>query len=126
MSNALVPAGMILIYKNGLSIEGALGVLFIGIGLVGFSIYKQKMSVPLIRHDGAHLFYHPSASKPCSIKMDSSARFTVRELGLTAEKINEPGSQFEISRLDFNSNSDWHTFIGYLEKEPVYLLITDA
>lgn len=118
MSNALVPAGLILIYRNGWSVEGVLGVLFIGLGVVGFGIYKQKMSVPLIAHDGERLFYKPSASEACSIHMDATAKFTIRELGLTAEIIDDSDSRFEISRLDFNSNADWHEFVGLLRREP--------
>lgn len=118
MSNALVPAGLIMMYKYGWSVESFIGLMFVAIGAIGWSIYKQKMSVPLIRHDGVSLHYNPSGSKPCTIKMDSSARFTVRELGLTAEKTGDSESKFEVSRLDFNSNDDWDAFIEYLEREP--------
>lgn len=125
MSNALVPAGLIMLYKYGWSLEGVLGVLFIIIGAIGYGIYKQKMSVPLIRHDGTNLIYSPSASKPCTIKMDSYALFTVHELGLTAEVVGTAQSRFEVSRLDFDSNKDWDMFIQLLEREPVRLVQND-
>lgn len=125
MSNALVPAGLILMYKHGWSIESAIGAFFVVLGAIGYGIYKQKMSVPLIRHDGAYLTYSPSANKPCTIKMDSNARFKVHELGLTVETIVEPASRFEVSRLDFNSNTDWDAFIHHLELQPKIRLSTD-
>lgn len=118
MSNALVPAGLILMYRNGWSIESIIGLIFVAIGAIGFAIYKQKMSVPLICHDGSSLCYNPSASKPCTIEMDSSARFTVHELGLSAEKIGDSESRFEVSRLEFNSNADWDMFVQHLEQQP--------
>lgn len=126
MSNALVPAGLILLYRHGWSVEGAIGVFFVGIGATGYSIYKQKMRVPLVRHDGAYLTYSPSASNPSTIKMDASARFAVHELGLTAETTGLPESRFEMSRLDFDSNNDWDKFIGYLKKEPITLRVTTS
>lgn len=126
MSNALVPAGLIMLYKYRFSFEGLLGILFIGIGAIGYGIYKQKMSVPLVRHDGTNLIYSPSASKACTIKMDSSAKFTVHELGLTIETIDIPASQFEISRLDFDSNNDWDTLIEHLKREPVTILMAEV
>jgi len=118
MSNALIPAGFILIYRNGLSFEGVLGVAFVGIGAVGYRIYRQKMSVPLVRHDGEYLVYCPSDSKSRAVRMDKTARFNVHELGLAAENIGIDESRFEISRLDFDSNDDWQIFLDYLEQEP--------
>ncbi len=124
MSNALVPAGLILLYRHGWSVEGALGIFFVGIGATGYRIYKQKMRVPLVRHDGVYLTYSPSASNPSTIKMDSTAHFAVHELGLTAETTDLPESRFDISRLDFDSNTDWERFISYLKQEPVTLRIS--
>jgi len=118
MSNALVPAGLIMMYRYGWSLESFLGLIFIAIGAVGYGIYKQKMSVPLISHDGDYLIYRPSASKPRSIKMDANAVFTVRELGLTAQSSASPNLKMEVSLLDFNSNEDWRAFIDHLRREP--------
>ncbi len=101
-------------------------MVFVAIGATGYAIYKQKMRVPLVRHDGVYLTYSPSASQPSTIKMDSSARFAVHELGLTAQITGQPETRFEVSRLDFDSNSDWDRFIGYLKQEPVTLRITVA
>lgn len=125
MSNALVPAGLIMLYKYRWSFEGVLGVLFIGIGAIGYAIYKQKMSVPLIRHDGANLIYSPSDSNPRTIKMDTNAQFSVHELGLTAKTMGVSDSTFKISRLDFDSNRDWDTFIELLHHEPVKVLMLE-
>ena len=126
MSNALVLAGLILIYRNGWSVESVIGLLFVVLGAIGYGIYKQKMSIPLIRLDGSRLIYNPSASSPCTIMMDSSAKFTVHELGLTAEKIGESESRFEVSRLDFNSNIDWDRFVHHLEQQPAIDLTMDT
>ena len=115
-----------MLYKYGLSFEGILGVVFVIVGAIGYRIYKQKMRVPLIRHDGNTLIYCPSDSKPRSIRMDASARFAVSELGLTAETLTVPESRFTISRLDFDSNQDWDRFIHYLEQEPVILVHSDS
>lgn len=105
-------------YRYGWSIESFIGLLFVIIGAIGYSIYKQKMSVPLITHKGDTLIYAPSASKPCAIKIDASAKFTIHELGLTVETVGDSESKFEVSRLDFNSNMDWDTFIHHLQKQP--------
>jgi len=118
MSNALVPAGLILIYKHGVSLEGFLGIAFVALGATGYGIYKQKMSVPLIRHDGEKLTYSPSDRAPCSIKMDANSRFTIKELAVTAEQIDDADSAFVVSRLDFNSNEDWDFFVKHLRNEP--------
>lgn len=118
MTNALIPAGFIVIYRNGFGFEGFLGVVFVGIGAIGYRIYRQKMSVPLVRQEGELLIYCPSDSKSSSIRMDDSARFRVHELGLAAENIGEADSLCEISRLDFDSNADWQVFLNYLEQGP--------
>jgi len=125
MSNALVPAGLIMIYRYGWGFEAVLGLLFIAIGAVGFVIYKQKMSIPLISYDGQYLLYSPSASKPGTIKMDANAKFTVHKLGLTAETFDDSSRKLEISLLDFNSREDWQRFIDYLTHEPDITLLFD-
>jgi len=117
MTNALIPAGLIMMYKYGWAIESVIGLVFIGIGVVGFVIYKQKMSVPLITHDGLYLTYRPSSSAPGTIKMDSNAIFTVQEFGLTAESSESPDAKFTVSLLDFDSQTDWLLFIEYLRSE---------
>ena len=126
MSNALVPAGLVLIYRYGLAIESVIGALFVAIGAIGWGIYKQKMNVPLIEHDGEYLKHKPSATQHGAIKMDSSAIFTIRELGLTAETREEPDSKLEVSRLDFNSNEDWHAFISHLKRQPDITLLFES
>jgi len=107
-----------MIYRFGWAFESVIGVCFVAIGAVGYGIYKQKMSVPLISHDGEFLTYNPSAYEPGKIKMDSSAKFTVRELAITAESINDTNNKFDISLLDFNSDADWKMLIENLRKEP--------
>lgn len=126
MSNALVPAGLVLIYKYGFAFESLIGLLFVAIGAIGWGIYKQKMNVPLIEHHGEYLKHKPSATQHGVIKMDSSAIFTVRELGLTAETRDEPNSKLEVSRLDFNSNEDWQTFINHLQQQPDITLLFET
>lgn len=125
MSNALVPAGLVMIYRYGWGIEAVLGLLFIVIGAVGFAMNRQIMSVPLISFDGQYLLFSPSASKSGSIKMDSNAKITVRDLGLTAETIDGSKTKLEISLLDFNSKEDWMNFIEYLRHEPEITLLFD-
>jgi len=123
MSTALVPMGLILIFRHGWGIEALLGLIFIGIGVVSFTIYKQVMSVPLISFDGPYLLYSPSTSNSGSIKMDSNAKFTVRDLGLTAETIDNSKAKLEISLMDFNSNEDWIKLIECLRHEPEITLL---
>jgi len=118
MSNALVPVGLLMMYRFGWAVESVIGLFFVGIGAVGYRIYKQKMSVPLISHDGEYLTYNPSAYEPGKIKMDSAAKFTVRELAITAESTDGSTNTFDISLLDFNSDADWQMLIENLRKEP--------
>jgi len=125
MCNALVPAGLIMMYKYGFAAESVLGLVFVCIGAVGYSIYKQKMRVPLVEHDGVNLTYRPSDRSPCVIAMDDSAKFTVSDLSVTAEVVDNTQEQFEISRLDFNSNTDWDRFVAYLRKEPEIALFIE-
>jgi len=126
MSNALIPAGFILMYKYGFSVESVIGCVFVVIGIVGWIIYRQKMSIPLVEHDGQYLVYRPSASSPGEVKMDESAQITVRELGLTALNTGVPESKIEISRLDFDSNEDWLLLISNLRKEPHITLLFET
>jgi len=123
MTNALVPAGMILIYKNGLSLEGFLGLVFIGIGASGYAIYKHKMRIPLLLHDGTTLTYRPSAYEPSFVTMDESATFTVQDLKVSVSVANDENQKFDVSRLDFDSNEDWDKFVGYLKNEKAIRLL---
>jgi len=107
-----------MMYKYGWSVEAGVGLFFVGLGAVGYGIYKQKMSVPLIECNSGFLTHRPSASKPGTIKMDSNAVFTVGEFGLVAESRNDATETIEISALNFNSLEDWQLFIDYLRKEP--------
>lgn len=118
MTNALVPAGLILIYRSGFSMDSVIGFVFVIIGALGYAIYKHKMRVPLLQHDGTNLTYRPSSSAPSSITMDSNARFIVRDLAVYAEVAGDESSGFLVSRLDFNSNEDWSLFIQHLTREP--------
>jgi len=123
ISNALVPIGLILIFRHGWGLEAFLGLIFIGIGVVSFIMYSQVMNVPLISFDGQYLLYSPSTSNSGSIKMDSNAKFTVRDLGVTAETIDNSKTKLEISLLDFNSNEDWLKLIECLRHEPEITLL---
>lgn len=117
MSNALIPAGVIMMYQYGWAVESVLGILFIGIGAVGYCIYKQKMSIPIIKHVGDSLIYSPSDELPSSIKMDSSSKIIVSELYFSVESAESPDTQIRVSRLDFNSNEDWQLLIDYLRQD---------
>jgi len=123
MSNALVPAGLVIIYRTGWGPEALIGLLCIGIGIIGFTIHRQIMNVPLISFDGQYLLYCPSAAKSGSIKMDANAKFTIKNLGLIAETMDNSKTKLEISLFDFNSNEDWQKFIEYLKHEPEITLL---
>jgi len=123
VTNMLIPIGLIIILKHGWGIEAILGAIIIATGVRGLFIYKQKMDVPLISYDAQYLLYSASQSNSGSIKLDSNARFTVHELGLTAESIDGSGKKIEISFFDFNSNDDWQTFIEHLKREPEITLL---